>query len=411
MPQTRILFVDDERNVLEGLHRMLRKQRGEWDMTFVGSTQEALTLMEESPFDVVMTDMQMPGMGGAEFLQHIIERWPNTTRIVLSGHGGEHCSHQAVKLAHQFLSKPTDADAITQTVSRTCAIQKLVCNEKIRTLAGSCNTLPSLPDLYIQLTDAVHSENADAKAIADIIRHDMAMSAKLLQLVNSSFFGIGRQISSIRQAVTMLGTTRIKALVLSEHVFKEFKPARPIPGFSMTGFWQHSLTVAEAARLISKRENQRGEQPEQAFTAGLLHDIGILMLASKHPDGFEEVIHRSKESSNPPSAIEEELFGTTHGEIGAYLLGLWALPAEIAEAAAYHHKPCDSACNGLCTVAAAHTADALVSQVGPEESVLHGYPGTAILDKTYLERIGMADRLTDWEKCSCEVCERQMAVV
>lgn len=408
MSKTRILFVDDEPNVIEGLQRMLRKQRSEWDMSFVLSGPEALAKMAESSFDVVVVDMRMPGMSGAELLQHVVEKYPNTSRIVLSGHGGEHCSHQAAILAHQFLSKPTDADTFKQAVSRACTMQKLVCSERIRKLVGSCNILPSLPDLYIELTKAAQSDSTDAKVIAGIISRDVAMSAKLLQLVNSSFFGVGRQVSSISQAVTMLGMTRIKALVLNEHIFREFKPSKPIPGFSIVGLRNHSFAVAEVARLISMKEHQKGDQTDQAFTAGLLHDIGILMLASHHPDGFEEVIYKSRQFVGPCSTIEEELLGATHGEIGAYLLGLWSLPSKIAEAAAYHHKPCNSSCDGLCAVTTAHTADALLSQFGPAESDLHGYPSTATLDKAYLERIGMVNRLSDWERYSSEVCEKQM---
>jgi len=410
MPKTRILFVDDERNVIEGLQRMLRKQRSEWDMSFALNGSEALAKMAELSFDVVVTDMKMPGMSGVELLQYVLERCPNTTRIVLSGHLDEQDSHQASRLAHQFLSKPTDAEALKKAVSRASMMQQSLSDEKMRKLVGSCSTLPSLPKIYNELTEAVRSDKVDAKAVADIISRDVAMTAKLLQLVNSSFFGVGRRISSVRQTVTMLGAMRIKALVLSEHIFKEFKPARPIPGFSISGLWQHSISVAEAARRISLRENQQGDRPDQAFTAGLLHDIGILMLASQHPDGFEDVMTRSKETGNSSTVVEQELFGTTHGQIGAYLLGLWALPKRISEAVAFHHNPSDSPYSGLCAVTAAHTADVLVSQIGPDESELHGYPSTATLDQAYLERVGMANRILDWKECSYEVCQTQMAV-
>jgi len=407
MPKTRILFVDDEHNVIEGLRRILRKQRG-WDMSFVLSGYEALAKMAESPFDVIVTDMKMPGMSGAELLKHALMQYPNTARIVLSGHADESSSHQAVTLAHQFLSKPADAETIKQAVSRACAMQQLACNKRIRRLVGSCRTLPSLPDLYIELTEAAKSDDADARTIGDIISRDVAMSAKILQLVNSSFFGIGRRVSSVDLTVALLGVIRIKALVLSEHVFREFKPPRSIPGFSIVGLWRHSMAVAEFARLISKREHQTDDRPDQAFTAGLLHDVGILMLASQHPDGFEEMLLRSQQSEAPSPVIEEELFGATHGEIGAYLLDLWALPPRISEAVAFHHHPCTSPYNGLCAVTAVHAADALISRAGEDESKLHGYPITAVLDETYLERLGLADRQSRWGAFLTEVCEKQM---
>lgn len=405
--KARILFVDNEPNLIEGLRRLLHKHRNEWSMSFALSGKEALDKMAESPFDVIVTEIQMPGMDGARLLQHVMDKYPNTTRIVFSGDTDQQCSYLAVRLAHQFLSKPTDADTFIQTVSRACMMRELISDETIRTLATRCNALPSPPDLYNKLQE-ISQADCDIKAIAEIVACDVAMSAKLLQLVNSSFFGISRRVSSIHQTVAMLGLVRIKALLLSEYILQQFKSADRIPGFSINGLWRHSFLTAEVARQISLCENQKGDRPDQAFTAGLLHDIGILILASQYPGGFRKIMQESRQSSVPVSVYEEQMFGATHAEIGSYLLGLWGLPPRIAEGVSLHHYPNRTTYDGVCALTATHVADALVSQIGPVESEIHGYPSVTMLDKAYLKHIGLAHRVPDWQQCASTICERQM---
>jgi len=404
MSKKRIVFVDDEPNVLEGLRRMLRKQRHEWDMEFVASGDEALAKMAESPFDVVVTDMEMPSMDGAEFLEQVLERHPDVARIVLSGHADDASTIRALRVAHQYLSKPTDAETLKAAVARACPMEQIVRNERIRASVATCNKLPSMPTLCAEVARLVESDTSDAKSVARVISRDMGMSAKLLQLVNSSFFGIARRVSTTEQAVALLGLIRIKALTLSERIFKEFTPPRRIGNFSMTQLWQHSLSVAEVAGLISKEEKQDGDRPDQAFTAGLLHDIGMLLLACQHSDEFERVLQTVRAERRPICEVEMELFNVTHAEIGAYLLGLWGLPKRLVEAVALHHNPGEIDYDGLCALTAVHVADAFVSEMEQPETDRAASLFGPTLDLTYLERIGMESRLQRWQEIATLTC-------
>lgn len=392
----RILFVDDEPNVIDGLRRMLRKERKDWDMAFAGSATEALGLLEQQPFDVIVTDLQMPGMNGAQLLEKVVDQYPQMVRIVLSGHGDEKSTTRAMRVVHQYISKPTDPEALRLAITRACSTKSIIGDERVRGAIARCDTLPSPPMLYMQLNSAMNSDKSDARQIARLVSQDVALAAKILQLVNSSFFGLGRRVSSIDQTVALLGITRIKALVLTEVILKQFRPPERLKEFACGTFWEHSSMVAELARLISREEGQRDDRPDQAFTAGLLHDIGKLIFASQFQDEYLQVLRESHETGEPLSVVEMRTMGVNHAEVGSYLLALWGLPPRLIEAVTLHHEPSKLEYDGLCAVTAVHVADALAHEAPMSAS---DFETTAPeLDMAYLERIKLAHRLPVWRK-------------
>jgi HD-like signal output (HDOD) protein/CheY-like chemotaxis protein len=404
MSRKRIIFVDDEPNLIDGLRRMLRRQSAEWDMTFVKNGMEALARMSEEPFDVIVTDMLMPGMNGVELLEQVVRRFPGTARIVLSGHSDEQLTNRVVDYAHQYLSKPTDADTLRQAVARVCAAKDSVHDECVRSLVSSSNVLPSLPNLYLELAQAVDSNVTDAKDVARIVARDMAISARLLQLVNSSFFGIGRKVASIEQTVALLGIVRIKALVLADSVFKQFVLERPLNGFSPQQFWETSWLVGEGARRIARIEGQGEDQPDQACTAGLLHDIGILVLVARAPDRYQKVLDVAISEHRPALDVEVELLGANHAEVGAYLLDLWGLPPQLVEAVSCHHNPAIITHDSFCAATAVHAADALSAEVLRDRFTVLTDLLAPALNTDYLTRIGRVDRLDAWRQQIDSVC-------
>lgn len=398
----RILFVDDEPNVIDGLRRMLRKERKEWDMEFAGSAPEALELLAAKPFDVIVTDLQMPGMSGAQLLEKVVELYPDMVRIVLSGHADEKSTTRAMRVVHQYLSKPTDAETLKTAVARAFGTKAIVSDDRVRAAVAKCDSLPSLPTLYFEITKAVASETSDSRTIAQVIAKDVAFSAKLLQLVNSSFFGLGRRISSIEQTVSLLGVLRIKALVLGENILKEFKIPEKFAEFSAHGFWKHASFVAEVARQISKAEGQTDDRPDQAFTAGLLHDVGKLILVSQFPDAYGQVIEETRGSQESLCDAERRLLNVTHAEVGAYLLGLWALPPRLVEAVSMHHDVSSFQYGGMCAVTAVHVANALSYEYGAAGCDVGRHPE---VDTGYLQRIGLQARLPKWQEIARQVAE------
>jgi HD-like signal output (HDOD) protein/ActR/RegA family two-component response regulator len=392
-PLKRILFVDDEPKILEGLQRMLRPMRESWEMNFANNGEAALTQLREGKFDVVVTDMRMPGMDGAALLSEVRLEYPHMVRIVLSGHSDEQLILSSVGQAHQYLSKPCEADLLKDTIGRACALRDLLSDTSLTLLISKMQSLPSLPSLYRELMQELEAEDPSTKRIAAIIGKDPGMTAKILQMVNSAFFGLRRQISCPADAVSLLGIDIVKSLALSIQIFSQFKSIR-IPGLSLEDLWEHNLQVATLAKQIAKAEKQKSEVVEQSFTAGLLHECGKLVLASCLPDEYGRMLETMKAEGLKLIEAEHRELGASHPEVGAYLLGLWGLPDSIVEAVAFHQNP--NTCPGevFSPLTAVCVADYLLDEADSSE-VDKSVSGDEV--SIYLERLKLEERLAVWK--------------
>ena len=394
--KSRILFVDDERSVLEGLQRMLRCFRREWDMYFALSGEQALTIMEANPIDIIVTDMRMPGMNGAQLLTEVMQRHPSIIRIVLSGHADSALIVESVSVTHQYISKPCDPQTLKSTIVRATELRALLEDANLRYLASQMGVLPSLPSPYLEMAQELQSPEASIQKVGQIIARDPGMTAKILQLANSSFFGRRRQVSNPAEAVSYLGLVRIQCLFLTIHAFSQFN-APDNQYLSGERLWKHSMCTAALAKQIAEAERAEKRTVEQAFTAGLLHDIGTLMLACRLPKRHAEAFDCARANNVPLWIAERETLCASHAEVGAYLLGLWALPDPIVEAVAYHHRPAEMLCKSLSPLTALHAADALDHEQNGE--VHPGIPAAQV-DLTYLTGLGLRDRLAVWRSFS-----------
>lgn len=390
----RVLFVDDDPHVLDGLRDLLRRQQREWQMVFALGGEAALAELEAQPFDVVVSDMRMPGIDGAALLAVVRERYPESVRIILSGQTEFEAVLRAAPVAHQFLAKPCDRDDLRRAIERTCVSQALLQDDTVRRAAGGTEALPSAPALYSRLVEASADPEVSMADIGALVESDIAMSAKVLQLVNSSFFGLARRIPSAREAVSYLGIAPLRALVLSAGAFRAFAPAQPIAGFSVEALETHSTLVARLARDLLPDQHAA----EQAFTAGMLHDVGKLLLAAQRPDELASLLAAARDSGRPLHAIEQERSGATHAEVGAYLLTLWGLPHPIVEAVAYHHAPTRLDHTELDPIAAVYIANRLIA----EQQADPPGPAAEALDHDYLAALGVTDRLDSWRTLAAE---------
>lgn len=386
----RILFVDDEENVLHGLRRMLHPLRDEWEAVFARSGREALAILATAAFDAVVTDMRMPEMNGAELLDEIRKRYPNLVRIVLSGQTDTASIVRSIDSVHQFLSKPTDPDTLTSTVERALAMRRLLTTDRLKRLVSRMAALPSLPSLYHQLIEELNAEDADIKSIERIISQDLSMSAKMLQMVNSAFFGLRQKVTNVGRAVFLLGLDTIKGLAMASHVFCSISQSR-VKHFSLDELWRHSLAVGGGAKQLAVGESSESQTIDYAFAAGMLHDIGKLILASELPSQYRQVIELYENGEMTLPEAERTVLGATHAEIGAYLLGIWGLPDPILEGVAYHHAPANCRIAGFSSLLAVHIADAFAHQ--DSESRRRATP----MDLQYLQGTGLIDRLPEWE--------------
>lgn len=364
----RVLFVDDEEYILEGIERMLFHAADSWEISCAGSGKEALEILAEDPFDVIVTDMRMPGMDGAALLHEVHTNFPSLVRIVLSGYAELEAAMRAVPVAHQFLTKPCKAETLCAVIERAFSLQALLTDDRVRKIVGHVNNLPSVPQVYSKLTRALAEPEVEAADIADIISQDAAMCAKILQLVNSSFFGRGTKVSSVKQAVVRLGFQMVKNLALSAEVFKVVASDKTLLGFSIEAEQVHALRCATLAKTLLSEDRAAAED---AFMAGMLHDIGKLLMAAELPDKLGEALKLAHTKQISLEQAEVELMGISHAEIGAYLLGIWGLPYPIVEAVANHHNPLRvQHRSGLNVVDAVYIANCLCRGHEPDSEVL-----------------------------------------
>jgi putative nucleotidyltransferase with HDIG domain len=396
----RVLFVDDEPHILEGLRDRLRRQREKWVMTFVGSGQEALAVLRAGPVDVIVTDMRMPQMDGATLLRRIQDDYPGVVRIVLSGHAELETALRAVPVAHQFLTKPCDAGLLENVIERACNLKHLINDEVVRRIVGKIEKLPSLPRVYSTLVGMLAKEDVSLKDVARVVKQDIAMTAKILQIVNSAFFGLSRTVSEIEDAIAYLGFSTVKQVVLAADVFRVAGDHPVVGGLSLDGVQRHSLLAAGvAARFFDDRRMR-----EEAFSAALLHDIGKLLLAAELPSYVQQVVSTMGSEGIPMNEAEERLSGVSHAEVGAYLLGLWGLPYPIVEAVANHHRPERVEQQSFDILAAVHVADVLANEfTGPV--VAGDRTVRTTVNHLYLERLGVGGRFEAWH----EMAEAQAA--
>jgi HD-like signal output (HDOD) protein len=377
----KVLFVDDDPGVLGGLRRMLHSQRHQWDMTFANGGDAALDLLSASAFDVVVTDMRMPGVDGAELLANLRERHPATVRIILSGHTELAGTLRSVPVAHQFLSKPCEAAVLVQSVERACALEDRLQDPALRRLLGEMSYLPSPSRVVLELNDALGRQDAQLDDIAAIIERDPAMSAKLLQLVNSAFFGLAHSVVRVRDAVTYLGVDIVRSLAVAVGSFQSL-PDGPASASWVEQLQHHGLEVARLAQRIAPSEHA-----QDAFAAGLLHDVGLLALAVSLPEALEE-LRLASATPEQWDDLELELLGATHAEIGAYLLTLWGIPYGVVEAVANHHRAPALGTTELDAVHATYIADQMLGAAFPQNMACDR---RAALDPSYVQALGVVE--------------------
>ncbi len=391
-----ILFVDDDPNINDGLRRMLRSFRNEWDMSFVTSGYEALELLEDGAYDIIITDMRMPGMTGNALLKEVKSRHPHMVRIILSGHSDNVSNMESVSIAHQFLSKPCDVDTLKVTITKACGMGEILKDRDLVQLVNGLKSIPSVPHLYTEIVRELENESNSIKKIGAIISRDIGMSAKVLQLINSAFFGLPKKVTCPETAAVYLGLETIKGLVLAAGVFSAFKK-KDLEGLSIDRIWRHSMLVGSSAMKIAKEEGHSDQIIEASLLAGLLHDLGILVLSSNMPDKYEEVLKQVKENRCELWEAEKVVFGTTHCEVGAYLVGIWGLPWHLVEALAYHHRPSEAQLATFSPLLAVHVSDLLEMKFFDNQ----GIEDLTAAKLEVVSKAGFEDRLPIW-RAICE---------
>jgi HD-like signal output (HDOD) protein/CheY-like chemotaxis protein len=389
-----ILFVDDEPAALESVRAEIAA-RTEWNVTFVQSGEEALAELGSCPSDVVVSDMRMPGMDGAALLAQVQELYTDTVRLVVSSDSEPATLARAGAVAHRLLAKPVDTDELLRVIKRSLVLGEMRRRADLFGATIGVASLPARPGIYVELITELGNPRSGPDDLARIVEQDGAMSAKILQLANSAFFGNGRDVVRVRDAVIYLGANTLKGLTLSAEAFARFKPQLVPAGFDVKSLRRHSALVARLAGAMVPP----GRVRDDAVTAALLHDIGQLVLATNASDYFADILSTALLEQRAMAEVERDRSGVTHAEIGAHLLDLWGLPHGIVEAVAYHEDPSPlSTDQGLDAVAVVHIADRLASELvlDKDEEDMPAKP----IDPEYIAALGVGDRIDGWRRAA-----------
>jgi len=377
-----ILFVDDDANVLQAIRRTMHGMRAEWHMEFASSGVAALGALALSQADVIVSDMRMPGMDGWQLLTEVKKLYPQTVRLILSGQADSASIMRSIGVAQQYLAKPCETATLKAAIAQTRALRDLLNSDRLAALVGAVGTLPSAPAAFQELLTCLQQPTPSVAEAARIIGRDVAMTANVLKLVNSAFFGARQTISRVDRAVAYLGLDTLGALVVGHSVFKG-GATNCIAGFSLDRLWQHCLDTATLARAIARQEKMSVARSEEAFLAGILHDVGKVVYAT-----------RSKASHGAIAYHDDDLaqMQAHHAEVGAYLLGLWGFPNTIVEAVAFHHAPSRGSCDGLSVAGLVHIADRLVHQHDAPGAI----PNDLGIEPGFLEKLNLPDHVPLW---------------
>lgn len=399
---SRILFVDPIPESLDGLRRSLRAHRGTWDMHYSPSYQDARDHMAaETPADILVAAVENRNEESISFLAAMKEQHPKTVRFSVSSTSDDLLSLQSSSIAHQCLEKPYDTHELEILITRAFTLRERLQGCALRERLHDLDALPSLPALYRRIIEAINSTDTSIGEIAELLQQDISLSAKLLQIVNSAAIGLRNQVTDVAQAATLLGLEKISAMVLAVEVFSMVGQKALPPGFSLDALWSHSIRVAEGARTIAVDACDDRKAIDATFTAGLLHDVGLILLAANFPDELTESLRRAKTDETTLWEAERETFAATHAELGGYLLELWGLPDPIVEAITYHDIPSalpeeeyPSAVpkHGFTPLTGVHVANYFSAD---ERQTAYGCV-EGELDVLYMERTGYSAKLEDW---------------
>ncbi len=331
-----VLFVDDEQDLLNGLRTRLRRNRKKWHMRFASSGEQALQMIEERSIDVVVSDMRMPAMNGAQLLTQITKTHPDTARIVLSGYAEPAMMIDAIPVAHRFISKPCDLSVLEQAIDDTSLITHELNDQHLNKVISGLAGLPVLSDSYTELLALLEDDTTcEIEEVGQVIERDSAMTARILQIANSSWFGGKQVISSISDAVSRLGLNIIKSLVLREYLGQQLDLDDHLAQNLVTNIDHHSQEVAAISSGLAD-SFQRG----LAQSSGLLHDIGKLVFLASDREKYLDLAASLEKENQEWLHAERQLFGCDHAQLGAKLLELWGIPPSIVSAVAGHaHLP------------------------------------------------------------------------
>lgn len=372
----RVLFVDNDNSFLE-VYRKVFSSSESWKCNYAIDVFSAIDYLNYIDFDIIVVDLTLPLFDGSQLLDYVKKRYPSTIRIIFTACEDIESHIKVIKLGHQFFLKTTSVYKIEEAIKQIYVLYTVIINPKTRTFLSTLDNIPAMPDIFYSLKRKLQQESCSVKEVANIIASDIGLTATLLKIVNSDYFGITEKISDPFQATSLLGLQLINALVVSAHLFSLFKADNDLP---LSDIMRHSLQCAKHAKTIATYQNYSLQKIEKITIAALLHDVGRLIFGNVLPHGFKNTMKYCDSTYRPNSEVESDVFGINHSQIGAYILGVWGFDLSVVEAVAFHHKPSTYKGINRDIVAIVHCADLLTYELTPFET----HEGVETYDKEFM---------------------------
>ena len=382
-----VLFVDDEPLMRELYRNISRELGADFRVQTVSGGAEALQILAAEPVDILVSDLAMPEMTGGEFLTSVERLYPETMRVVISGVADELAVARCLMFGHRYFQKPLDLKEIASVVRRISRHQKVIRSAKVKKIVGRSNVLPTPPETYLRLTELLQDPDSPLDEASRIIESDPGLTTKLLQVVNSAAFGYASKLTTVEDAVQIAGVEVVRSLLLVIQA-RNFGEKRLRNKQLLANFWKHSLDTGARCRSLARAERLSTTEQANCFTAGLLHDIGKLVLAANDEQEYAELIAASVREKVPVYKKELALYEATHADIGAYLLGLWGLPDAIVHCVDRHHSMAQETVSDFTPLLCVHIAQNLVP----------ASDRVAELDHQFLAQSGFTGRIAEWEE-------------
>jgi HD-like signal output (HDOD) protein len=359
----RVLFVDDEVQILKSIRRIF--PGSSFEVLSADSADSALRIMNDSPVDMIVSDMRMPNMDGIELLNIVKQKYPETIRLILSGYADEEEIMNTLKnnIAKAYMFKPWDNNELLRIVTLNLETNPTLPSEFIA-FVNNKNQLPTTNGSYHNIMHTIE-ENSDLEIISNEIVKDQTISAKVLQVVNSAYYGI--KTGSVKKALTILGVNELKNIIMSIDVMECLKTSGPANQIAEK-IWAHAYMTSRIQHIFQDRFLL--EQDNHVETAaGLLHKIGIVLMLNYYKENY--LVYLAKLFGKNDEYLyqtEKQTYGFSHADVSAFLLKWWNMPGQIVEAAARYVSPLgeDVRNKGVCCCVhiAQHYA-ALILDIGP----------------------------------------------
>jgi len=327
-----VLLAATENSQLHQFYRSWSSDRQDLDTLLITGCDTSAASLPGRRIDTVLLDGTLPDEELRSMLNTFRETQPHVVRLVVLP--PEKVATE-ITGAHQVLPLRDDMSYLDSMIDQCLAVSEILSgNERLASLISELEKLPSSPMLYFDLRDELSSEQGDLESLTEITARDPALVAQILKIANSAFYALPRSVSNLEEAIRLLGSDTLLSLVLAAHIFSSMPP----PGVKMELLWEHSGQVSALARKIAALQGADRDTQGVCAIAGMLHDIGLLVLLESDPVRYLPLWKQSDGSEALLAELEQETYGMTHGELGALVLSLWGLPTEIVDAVACSHR-------------------------------------------------------------------------